>query len=1203
MLEMRTLLAGSPAITFAPPVRAYSATYENVSPDPVDLNGDSKKDMVITDSSGSAAKVMVLLNNGSGGFGAGTQVWSGTVTPRVDEVDLNGDGKPDLIISTSGSFASPTGAVDVLINNGSGGFAAPVHVYTGGMGLSVDEIDLNGDSRPDLIIEDMSSNVSANSKVVVTLNNGSGAFATKTTIWTGTGTASVTTAELTHDNRPDIVLTKAGSFPLTSGSVSVLLNNGSGGFSAAASVYTGTGFTLSALAADLNGDNAADLVITEYGIDGGTVTVLLNSGTGTFGATDEVWTGLGIPGTYTANLNGDTRPDLVITQFGDGDTIPATVDVLLNDGSGAFGAPDTVYTGSGTAVMAIPVDFNGDGRPELLIEDWGDPVYTVLTLLNDGSGGFAAPVQVWSGANVPMVQPVDVTGDSRPDLIISQTNDTPGGLGSVDVLKNNGSGGFGAGTRVYNGIHPTVLTIPLDLNGDSKFDLLVEDYDTSAPAAQLMALLNGGSGDFGTATQVWSGTDMPAIIPVDLTNDNLPDLVLSLDGAGAPLTGTVDVMLNTSTSGTSTNHAPTGIALSSTSVAEGLPAATTVGTFSATDADAGNTFTYSFITGAGSSDNGSFSIVGNALKTAASFVYATKNSYSVRVRVTDQGGLTYDKVFTISVTQVAPTNHAPTDIALSSTSVDEGLPAATTVGTFGATDADAGNTFTYSFISGAGSTDNGSFSIVGNTLKTGASFVYATKNSYSIRVRVTDQGGLTFDKPFTISVTQAAPTNHAPTDVALSGTSVAEGLPAGTTVGTLSATDADAGNTFTYSLVAGTGSADNGSFTIAGSALKTAASFVYATKNSYSIRVRVTDQGGLTYEKVFTISVTQVAPVLDTFGMVSGKAKTFAITDGDGDQVTLSLTGGGTGTIDASRQINLTGTTAKSVMLIKMKKGKTGDGYFSISGITADGVLKSITAASSALHGDLLVNTGNAPVVAGSKLAISLSQVIDGNITSTELPIASLAVQDWENTDAVTESLQAPSIGTIKAAGRKATATAGMLAGNFQANISASSITSITVAGALHGTILTPGAITTISAAGGISDSRIVATGGIKTITTLSLLNSDILVGVANATTGHFASSSDFVNPAAKLTALTVGGKTLPKGSTYPAYVSGSHISAPTVGTVSLSNVAQSAGPIVHVDNDLGTLKVLKKTPVNASVADAGTWSKAGIRPAIWQVV
>ena len=107
--------------------------------------------------------------------------------------------------------------------------------------------------------------------------------------------------------------------------------------------------------------------------------------------------------------------------------------------------------------------------------------------------------------------------------------------------------------------------------------------------------------------------------------------------------------------------------------------------------------------------------------------------------------------------------------------------------------------------------------------------------------------------------------NRAPTDISLSPSSVAENQPSGTTVGTLSTTDPDAGDTFTYTLVSGEGDTDNGSFNILDSSLRTSASFDYETKNSYSIRVRSTDQGGLWVEKQFTITVTNVneAPVAD----------------------------------------------------------------------------------------------------------------------------------------------------------------------------------------------------------------------------------------------------------------------------------------------------------------------------------------------------
>jgi fibronectin type 3 domain-containing protein len=102
--------------------------------------------------------------------------------------------------------------------------------------------------------------------------------------------------------------------------------------------------------------------------------------------------------------------------------------------------------------------------------------------------------------------------------------------------------------------------------------------------------------------------------------------------------------------------------------------------------------------------------------------------------------------------------------------------------------------------------------------------------------------------------------NAAPTDITLSNATVAENQSVGTEVGTFSTTDlAPPAGPFVYTLVSGDGDTGNGSFTIDSSGhLFTAAQFDYESQASYSIRVRSTDQGGLWYEKAFTISITNV---------------------------------------------------------------------------------------------------------------------------------------------------------------------------------------------------------------------------------------------------------------------------------------------------------------------------------------------------------
>ncbi|WP_353737138.1 S8 family serine peptidase, partial [Microcystis sp. M43BS1] len=142
-------------------------------------------------------------------------------------------------------------------------------------------------------------------------------------------------------------------------------------------------------------------------------------------------------------------------------------------------------------------------------------------------------------------------------------------------------------------------------------------------------------------------------------------------------------------------------------------------------------------------------------------------------------------------------NVGPTDLALSATTVNENVPVNTVIGTFSTTDPDTGNTFTYSLIAGTGDTDNSAFSIVGNQLQINNSPDFETKNSYSIRVKTTDQGGLSFEKTLTITVNDVneTPTNQAPTNLALSATTVNENGPVNTVIGTFSSTDPDTGNT------------------------------------------------------------------------------------------------------------------------------------------------------------------------------------------------------------------------------------------------------------------------------------------------------------------------------------------------------------------------------------------------------------------------
>jgi gliding motility-associated-like protein len=269
-------------------------------------------------------------------------------------------------------------------------------------------------------------------------------------------------------------------------------------------------------------------------------------------------------------------------------------------------------------------------------------------------------------------------------------------------------------------------------------------------------------------------------------------------------------------------------------------------------------------------------------------------------------------------------NIAPTDIRLTANTISENNAINAVVGDLATTDLGDVYASTYTLVSGTGSVDNASFSIVGNQLKATSVFDFETKSSYSIRVKTTDAGGLSYEKVFTITVVDVVE-NVAPTNIILSANSISENNAVNAVIGTLSSTDADTGDTHTYTLVSGTGSVDNASFSIVGNQLKTAIAFDYETKSSYSIRVKTTDAGGLSYEKVFTISVTNVneTPILSVsqssyLGVVGVPLTTITIANAGGPATAYAISPAlpagllfntTTGSISGTPTVALTGRT------------------------------------------------------------------------------------------------------------------------------------------------------------------------------------------------------------------------------------------------------------------------------------------------------
>ena len=194
--------------------------------------------------------------------------------------------------------------------------------------------------------------------------------------------------------------------------------------------------------ADANGDGLPDLIVANFGSD--TVSVLLNTTShvesSPAGVPAPVFPQAATPATGTnpvsvvaADLNGDGRPDLIVAN-----SLDDTVSVLLNTTApgattASFAAQQTFATGS-DPVSVTAADLNGDGRPDLIVANFGSN--TVSVLLNTTAPGattpsFAAQQTFATGSAPSSVMAADVNGDGRPDLIVANAHSD-----TVSVLLN-----------------------------------------------------------------------------------------------------------------------------------------------------------------------------------------------------------------------------------------------------------------------------------------------------------------------------------------------------------------------------------------------------------------------------------------------------------------------------------------------------------------------------------------------------------------------------------------------------------------------------------------------------------------------------------------------------------------------------------------------------------------------------------------------
>jgi hypothetical protein len=275
--------------------------------------------------------------------------------------DFNGDGKPDLAVSNncpaSGCGGNGPSTVSILLGNGDGTFQPHVD-YPVGSPAGVAVGDFNGDGKVDLAVANGNS-------VAILLGNGDGTFQAAADYGTAGGTSSVAVGDFNGDGKPDLVVTNSSD-----NSVSIFLNSGSGTFPTRKDYATGD-YPTSVVAGDFNGDGKLDLATSECGATpncaGGSASILLGNGDGTFQAHVDYTVG-GYPLALTvADLNGDGFLDLAVANSNSASgASPGSVSVLFGKGDGTFQTQQIYPAGLMTSSVVVG-DFNGDGQLDFAV--------------------------------------------------------------------------------------------------------------------------------------------------------------------------------------------------------------------------------------------------------------------------------------------------------------------------------------------------------------------------------------------------------------------------------------------------------------------------------------------------------------------------------------------------------------------------------------------------------------------------------------------------------------------------------------------------------------------------------------------------------------------------------------------------------------------------------------------------------------------